>query len=42
MRHLGESLVGAQTLGSWTLEVSDRGPRDVGNLTSWSLTLYGK
>lgn len=42
VRHLGESLVGAQTLGSWTLEVSDRGPRDVGNLTSWSLTLYGK
>jgi len=42
VRHLGESLTANQALGPWTLEVSDRGPKDVGNLTSWSLTLYGK
>jgi len=41
-RHLGEPLTANQALGPWTLEVSDRGPLDVGALTSWSLTLYGK
>ena len=42
VRHLGEPLTANQASGPWTLEVSDRGPKDVGNLTSWSLTLYGK
>jgi kexin len=42
VRHLGESLTANQALGPWTLEVSDRGPLDVGTLSSWSLTLYGK
>jgi len=42
VRHLGESLTANQALGPWTLEVSDRGPADVGVLSSWSLTLYGK
>ena len=42
VRHLGEPLTANQALGPWTLEVSDRGPQDVGALSSWSLTLYGK
>jgi kexin len=42
VRHLGETLTDNQASGPWTLEVSDRGPKDVGNLTSWSLTLYGE
>jgi len=42
VRHLGEPLTANQASGPWTLEVSDRGPKDVGTLSRWSLTLYGK
>ena len=41
IRHLGEPLAGLQS-GPWTLQVSDRGPGDTGNLQRWSLTLYGR
>jgi subtilisin-like proprotein convertase family protein len=34
--HLGENPAGA-----WTLQVSDEGAQDVGQLTGWSLTVHG-
>ena len=35
--HLGEA-----ANGIWTLNVSDRGAADTGNITSWQITLYGR